>query len=105
LLVVIFYGYVKAFKQSSLYKEYLKGGQLRQGPDNNEFHLQRANQPHDLLQVTVVVTKYPLIFLIHQGCCIWKVKKLLDPRNDLQMFFKGQREICTYMLIVLISLV
>jgi len=105
LYVVIFNGYVQAFKQSSFYKEYLKGGQLKRGLDNNEFHLQRASQSNNLLQVNVVVTKYALIFFIHQRCCIWKVIRFLDPINDLQIFSKGQREICTYMLIVLISLV
>jgi hypothetical protein len=104
LYVVIFNGYVQAFTQSSFYKEYLKGGQLRQALNNHEFHLQRASQFYNLLQVNVVVTKYALIFLIHQGCHIWKVIKFLDPRNDLQIFSKVQREICTYMLIVLISL-
>jgi hypothetical protein len=63
LYVVIFDGYVQAFRQSSLYNEYLKGGQLRQGPDNNKFHLQRVSQFNKLLQVTVIVTKYASFFL------------------------------------------
>jgi hypothetical protein len=60
LYVTTFDEYVRAFRQSSLNKDYLKGGWSRKGPERNEFHLKRANQFGDPLQIVAIVTSYTM---------------------------------------------
>jgi hypothetical protein len=54
----MFNDYIRVFKQSTLYKQYLQGGPSGHGHDRNEFLLKRAQWLIDLARLTVVVANY-----------------------------------------------
>jgi hypothetical protein len=43
----------------------------------------------DPLQIVVIVVKMPQAIFLHEGHCIWKVRKFLDITNDAQIFPQG----------------
>ncbi len=61
-LFAMFDDYVRTFKQSSLYYDFLQGGASRIGLDKNEVHLHMANQYRDLIQIIVTIAKYTSSF-------------------------------------------
>ncbi len=58
----MFNDYVQAFKQSTLYRQYLRGGTYSHGPDRNELLLRRAQGSSDLAKLTVNVANYTFRF-------------------------------------------
>jgi hypothetical protein len=50
--------YVWAFKQSTLYIQYLWGGPSSHGLDRNEFLLKRAQQSNDPIRLVIIVANY-----------------------------------------------
>jgi hypothetical protein len=50
--------YILAFKQSTLYKQYLQGGPSSHGRDRNELLLKRARGPNDLARLTATMANY-----------------------------------------------
>ncbi len=94
LYTTTFDDYVQVFKQSSLYMEYLKGGQLKQGPNRNELYLCKITQFGNPLQMTTIVTKYTSNSSYNQRHCIWKVKKFSNHIKDAQIFPQCQKNIC-----------
>ncbi len=50
--------YVHVFKQSTLYRKYLKGGPLGHGHDKNELFFRGACGSNDLTKLTIVVANY-----------------------------------------------
>ncbi len=100
LYTTTFDDYVQVFKQSSLCMEYLKGGQLRQGPNRNELYLCKISQFGNPLQMTTIVTKYTLSSSYNQRHCIWKVKRFLNCINNAQIFPYCERRICIGMITI-----
>ncbi len=52
------YDYIYAFKQSTLYKQYLQGGQPSHGLDRNELLLRRAQRSNDLVTLVATMANY-----------------------------------------------
>jgi hypothetical protein len=55
-------GNVWSFKQSSLYREYLRGGPSIQGLNRIEFHFHRVSGFSNPLQMVVAIAKYASYF-------------------------------------------
>jgi hypothetical protein len=60
LYVATFDDYVQAFKQTTLYYYFKKGGPSCQGPDRNELFMHKVSQSCDLNQLVNVILKYAL---------------------------------------------
>jgi hypothetical protein len=58
LYTITFDDYVWAFKQSTLYRQYLWGGPSGHGPNRNEFLLRRTQQSSDPIRLVIVVANY-----------------------------------------------
>jgi hypothetical protein len=51
-------GYVQAFKQFTLYIQYLQGGIASHGPDKNELLLKRAEWSSDPIKLMDIIANY-----------------------------------------------
>jgi hypothetical protein len=58
LYTVTFDDYIHAFKQFTLYKQYLQGGPFGHGPDTNELLLRRTQGSSDPTKLITVVANY-----------------------------------------------
>jgi hypothetical protein len=74
---------VCVFKHSSLYREHLNNSQVHMGMN---FICKKLADLETPLQVATIIASMPWAFCIHQGCCTWRVKKSLDPKNNDQIF-------------------
>jgi hypothetical protein len=54
----MFDDYIQAFKQSTLYKEYLQIGLSGHGFNRNELLLRRAQWSNDLAKLVIIVANY-----------------------------------------------
>ncbi len=54
----MFDDYIWAFKQSTLYRQYLRGGLAGHGLDRNELLLRKAQRTNDPARLAVVVANY-----------------------------------------------
>jgi hypothetical protein len=50
--------YIQAFKESTLYRQYLQGGLFGHGPDRNEFLLRKAQESSDPYRLAATMANY-----------------------------------------------
>jgi hypothetical protein len=67
LFITTFDDYVWAFKQSTLYRQYLQGGPFGHGLNKNELLLKRAQMSHELISLVATIENYKdgSSFMIH----------------------------------------